>query len=328
MVELLKSDAFDFRIIGVDAAAPVQTRRMLDVFFHVPSGNHPSYIQKISEIVKHEGVDVILPSSDDEAFAVSAAMNELEHLGAKAIVSPQNCLERISNKETTYTILKKAGILVPEFRVARNEKELLKIIEFYEYPKISLVLKPTKGSGNRGIHILCGLDNPPSWLGSGRREKRIENKTFPIENTSSFIDGDTLVMPCLQTPAYDVDVLYCAGQEYAVYVRQRMNPTGIPFEGNILCADSHITDYCRKIATTLGLTALHDMDLMTTTDGEVVIMEVNPRASGSLSSTLVSGFSVLDWAVASVLGIKFRAYEPETKTDIIPLSGTFAVPKD
>jgi len=107
-------------------------------------------------------------------------------------------------------------------------------------------------------------------------------------------------MPCLGLPAYDADILNYYERDYAVFVRKRTNPTGIPFEGNTLTVQESVTEYCKKAAGSLGLKAIHDMDLMTNSRGETVILEVNPRPSGSIATSMVSGFPIIDWAVGGL----------------------------
>ena len=79
------------------------------------------------------------------------------------------------------------------------------------------------------------------------------------------------------------------------------------------------------MAHTLNLGALHDMDLMTDSSGNPVILEVNPRPSGSVATMLVSGFPVIDWAVARSLKLDVAPYEPEEDIEVSALNSVFAV---
>lgn len=325
-IELMNSKLFDYRFVGVDVAPAMAAKRLLNVFHQVPAGDDPGYIPKLMDIVAREKVDIILPLSDGEAYAVSGALDEIEAQGARALVSPRDCLDLISDKLLTFQNLEKAGIRVPEYSAVQDADGLLTALDYYDYPNQTIVIKPKKGRGNRGLHILCGKDYPPEWLGSGKREKRVERAMDDPKQLASFMEGETLVMPCLGLPAYDADVLNSGAGKYAVYVRERTNPTGIPYEGNTLTVKRTITDYCRDVARVLQLNALHDMDLMTDKNGKIQILEVNPRPSGSIASTLVSGFPILDWAVAHSLNREFHVIEPETDIAVSALSCVLAVP--
>jgi len=326
LVELMRSRLFKYRIIGVDTAPQVPAERMLSRFYQVPGGDHPEYVPALLDIVEQEKADVILPLSDGEAYAISGIAGDIESLGARALVSPSACLDLISDKLSTYRNIERAGLHAPRYTAVQTPDQLINALAKYDYPKNTVVMKPTKGRGNRGLHILCGEDNPPQWLGSGKREKRVTKPVDDMKLLASFMEGETLIMPCLGLPAYDADVLNCDSGKYAVYVRQRTNPTGIPYEGNTLTVQPGVTEYCRNVAEALNLGVLHDMDLMTDENGKTVILEVNPRPSGSIASTLVSGFPVLDWAVARILDIKIHPREPETDITVKAVSGLFALP--
>jgi hypothetical protein len=128
---------------------------------------------------------------------------------------------------------------------------------------------------------------------------------------------ELLVMPCLGEPAYDADVV-SFGRTPAVIARRRHNPTGIPFLGNTVVSNRELLDYCRAVTQVLGLQALHDIDLMTGPDGRPLVLEVNPRPSGSLSASMAACFPLLDWAVDRALGNDPATFSPEDEIVVTP----------
>ena len=52
----------------------------------------------------------------------------------------------------------------------------------------------------------------------------------------------------------------------------------------------------------MKLDGLHDIDLMTNSDGEPCVIEVNPRYSGSIAASLTAGVPLIDIAIFSMLG--------------------------
>lgn len=323
--ELRRSARFDFRIVGVNVSPSVPARRMADAFYQVPFGESPDYIAALMEVVQKEGVDVVLPWSDEEAFAVSGALVELERAGCRALVSSPGCLDLIADKHRTYKNLEDAGIKVPEFTPVADPDGLAAALKKYGHPERTVVVKPSRGRGGRGLYVLCGNDDPPGWLGSGKREARKHGREMGRDDLAGILHGETLVMPCLGTPAYDADVLALDRGEYFVVVRRRANPTGIPFMGNTIVIDPAVVEYCRDAAQTLGLGALHDIDLMTGPDGEPVVLEVNPRPSGSLSASMAAGFPLIEWAVARVLGMPLEPIAPDRLIEIGVVNCPFAL---
>ena len=113
-----------------------------------------------------------------------------------------------------------------------------------------------------------------------------------------------IAMPRLDEPAYDVDVYKNSEGSQSVVVRQRINPSGLPFEGNHVVVDNYIEEYCLSIAEAVGLDGLHDIDLMTDIDGRPKLLEVNPRPSGSIAVSLSLGIPIIDAVISNRLGIQ------------------------
>lgn len=328
IVELRKSRLIDYRIIGVDAAPTIAHQQFFDAFYQVPYGNQPGYIERLCEIVIKETVDLVIPRSDEESLGIAAAAPQIKKAGAEALVSSISCLTLIADKAETYKKLAKAGLTVPIFSVVHTVDDLGKALTDYGFPEKTVVIKPARGRGGRGLAVLCGQDDPAKWLGKGNREKRLKQSNIDPEILNGFISGKTVVMPCLWAPAFDADVL-SLGRELVVIPRKRGNPAGIPFRGNTVVADPELIDYCVKAAQILGLDGLHDIDLMTDpVTKKPVVLEVNPRPSGSLAATLAAGFPLIDWAVAHMMGRKADVHYPQKDIEIIERSFLFAVKQE
>ena len=128
-IELMNSRLFDYRFVGVDVTPSVAAKRLLSAFHQVPEGDDPGYIPKLMDIVAREKVDMILPLSDGEAYAVSGALEEIEALRVRALVSPRECLDLISDKRLTYQNLEKAGIRVPEYLAVQDVDGLVAALD-------------------------------------------------------------------------------------------------------------------------------------------------------------------------------------------------------
>jgi predicted ATP-grasp superfamily ATP-dependent carboligase len=125
-------------------------------------------------------------------------------------------------------------------------------------------------------------------------------------------------MPALTTPSYDADVVAEAGVVKLAVVRERVNPAGIPFQGNKIHSDILITQYCQDIATALDLDSIHDIDLMTDQNGEPCIIEVNPRPSGSMAATLTAGIPIVDIAILTLCGMTVPNVKIDSDIMILP----------
>ncbi len=325
--ELWRQSQFDVRVIGVDNTADCLAAQLVDQFHHVPMGADPNYLPAMLDIARREKVDAILPGSDEEAFALSGHLEEFRQMGVVVIASSRSCLEMITSKLLVYRALEAANLPVPEYSVATTGAEILDCLGKYGFPERSVIVKPATGRGGRGLHVFCGHDSPPDWLGNGLREKRLVGVTPTEESLHPIVSGEMLVMPRMHAPVYDADVLASKGIVKAIVVRRRTNPTGIPFEGNRIIVEENAVSYCKRIAEVVGLDALHDMDLMTNDEGELRLLEVNPRPSGSLVASLAAGVALIDAAIGLTIGEDVQVSYPQTDVEISTFVGAVAVAK-
>ena len=315
---LLKSSIFSYSLVGVDSDSYGKSKLFLDSFYLVPKGSDEKYIEKILDIVRREKIDFIMPGSDEEAIIISKNRKKFTDVGVVPIVSNIDVLDLITNKFKTYKKLEENGIRVPEYKLVNSTEELKNAIDAFGYPEVTVISKPTDGRGGRGLYVFEGNDEPPAWLGEGQREKRISKQYMTDDLLSQVVQGECIVMPALSAPAYDADVVAVAGETKLAVVRERVNPAGIPFTGNKIHSDKLITKYCYDIAMTLGLDAIHDIDLMTNKNGEPCVIEVNPRPSGSMAASLSAGIPVIDIAILAIQGKSIPDIQLETDIMILP----------
>ncbi len=314
-MSLRKNRQLSFEIHAFNAAFAPLSARLADRFHILPSGEHPDFASKVMDYLNQSPLDVLMPWSDEEAMALSKTRNEISKMGCVVLTSPPDVLETITDKAKTYDLLKKEGLKVPEYSLAGTSEEVRRAVIAYGYPKRTVVVKPAKGRGGRGVKILLGEEGGSDWLGRGRREERLTGfdiSDFEITENEAF-----LVMPCLNMPVYDVDIFRFDGCTDKCFVRERINPTGIPFAGNILKSDSRIEEYARNIAEVMKLQSLHDIDMMTDPVLGPVLLEINPRPSGSLAGLSSAGYPLLDYALAGAAGIPINLNDVKEDKEIL-----------
>ena len=91
----------------------------------------------------------------------------------------------------------------------------------------------------------------------------------------------------------------------------------IPFTGSVLRKNPEIEEYAHHIGNVLNLQSLHDIDMMTDANLGPVLLEINPRPSGSLAGLSAAGFALLDYAMAGVAGIELDIKSVEKDVEIL-----------
>ena len=66
----------------------------------------------------------------------------------------------------------------------------------------------------------------------------------------------------------------------------------------------------------MNLESLHDIDMMTDPSLGPVLLEINPRPSGSLAGLSSAGYRLLDYALACVAGIPIEIGEVQNDISI------------
>ena len=102
-----------------------------------------------------------------------------------------------------------------------------------------------------------------------------------------------IVMERLFDPSYDLDLLAWNGKLLKYVLRRRIGAQGI--NGNVVEKSKKKTQiFAQKVVKSFNLSWLYDCDLMLSKDSDLVLMELNPRISGSLYASLAAGIPLVD----------------------------------
>ncbi len=306
LTRFLKRDKqlLNLYIVGIDKRK-IKKDPHLDKFYQISSKNDKNYVQRVEKILKKEKIKLLIPCSDKEAYILSKLKKKFIKLGTKILVNNKKIVKTICNKYLTYKILKKKGIKIPNFKIVKNNIQLKKALKKFNYPNNGVVLKPINSRGGRGVIMLRGKNLTfKKKIIKGLREKLVvhEKKNF---SKKIFKYGDLMVMDFLKQPAYDIDNFRYKKFKFMV-VRKRINPSGIPYKGNYILHDKKIEKYCNQITKALKLDYLTDIDLLTSAqDNEPMLLEVNPRPSGSAVISYKANIPFFSIVIAKMMNKKY-----------------------
>ena len=106
-----------------------------------------------------------------------------------------------------------------------------------------------------------------------------------------------IVMEKLKEPIYDIDILARDGKLIRSLVRRRLNPRK-PNEGHIIEKNNELYQIAENLVKVFNLSWLYDCDFMINMSGEPLLLEINPRPSGSLAIALAAGINFIDDLIA------------------------------
>jgi len=314
---LKKNGRRPVRIVGVDMSPRAVGRHFVDRFAVSPRGTDPGYPEAIARIAEEERVDLVLPTSDEEALALSAARNRIEVGGRLLACAEAETLRLVSDKADAYDRLAALGLPTPDWRRARTLDELSSALDDLLARRGEAVVKPASDRGGRGVCVIRADVRGVEAL-QGGRELHMDAETFRHDHLAGFAGRlPTVVMQRLVEPVYDIDMLAWEGRPVHVVPRRRVE-SALPNEGHVFVDNPDLVALGRRLIDGLRLSWLYDCDVMYDASGAPCILEINPRPSGSIASTITAGVPLLDDLISLALGEPVRAAPLPVGQVVIP----------
>jgi len=323
---LRESRRHEVWVAGVDTRPDAAGRYFADAFAVVPGGDEPGYVEAIAALVERHGIDLILPWSDEEALALAADRAAIEDKGAALACAPRETLEIMTNKAATYEHLEAAGIGTPDWSLAAGPDALAAAVDRFARDGREFAVKPLVARGNRGtIVVRNDVEGAQPYLAS--REWHMDLRTFKADYLASVERTlPAMVMERLFPPAYDIDVLAREGEVLRAMPRRRLNPAGVPFTGGVLEPTPALMALAREVTAAMGLSWLYDYDVMTAADGTPVVIELNPRPSGSIAAAILAGVPFYEDLISLAKGEPLPEIAVPDPVAVIPFTDCLVTP--
>ena len=228
----------------------------------------PLTLEDVLEIVAVEKpVGVIVQFGGQTPLKLAVA---LEKAGVPIIGTSPDAIDRAEDRERFQEMLHKLGLLQPENGVARSFEEAEKVADRIGYP---VVVRPSYVLGGRAMEIVYDVDNLQRYMTTAVQA----SPEHPIL-IDKFLD---------EAIEIDVDAL-CDGSEVVIGgIMEHIEEAGI-HSGDSACSlppysisDSVVAEIRRQtvlMALELNVKGLMNVQYAVK-DGDIYILEVNPRAS-------------------------------------------------
>lgn len=312
-----ESRCYDVCVTGVDGRSDAVGQYFCDYFYTVPMGGAQDYIDRMIDIVIERHIQLIIPGSDGEALALSLHRQVFADQGCQIAAPDFKILQTLNDKAQTYQKLSDANLPCADWYSVNSHDELQKATKDIYDRYAEFVIKPALSRGGRDVFVIrSDIEDEQHYFGG--REIHLPYQIFLDKYVKSMGQHfPVVVMERLYEPVYDLDVLSWNGQAIQVVPRLRHNPAGIPFTGNTVKADQGLIDMGVRVAEILNLSWLLDVDVMAKKDGTPVVLEVNPRMSGSCPSSVHAGIPLFDQVIALSRGEKPNTVQIERDTVLV-----------
>lgn len=241
----------------------------VDRFYQAPKAlDEENYVNFIINIVKNEKIRFIVPLTDVEVDVLNRNRDEIEREEVVICISNKNVIELCRDKMKLFTFLQEKHVVdtIPTYWLNSINVSDLK------YPVVS---KPVDGRSSEGLrYIACEEE---MQIVSQLYEKRF--KGYIIQPK---IDGNIVT----------VDVVRCAIKKKSVILPRRellrtKNGAGTTI---LTFCDKQLEKKCEILADVLGVKGCVNFEFIQGTDGHYYFLECNPRFSGGVEFSCMSGY--------------------------------------
>ena len=308
MIKTLRSLPEPIRVVGFVSSEHAAHVTMLDSFYVAPSWRDDAYLPYLLDVVRKEHVDLIFPVVTTSLEFMAAHAEEIrEKTGAVLVSSPQAAIRIANNKALLFEALAGAGYVtlsadgekgcpgvdlssvVTEFRRAKTAGELREACRFFLSRGIGCISKPVCGENAEGfMHFVPEKEYALRRL-QGEAAHLASLEMFDCMEDAELLPEERLVMPFLPGDEWDVDVLVKDGEIIASTVRKNLEMFGGLSACTVTVEEPRLLNYCRGIVRCLGLRYLSCISFRADEAGEPKLLEINPRAMGSIHLSTLAG---------------------------------------
>jgi carbamoyl-phosphate synthase large subunit len=217
----------------------------------------------------------------------------IENAGHKILGTPFDAVDLAEDRERFGGLLAELQIRCPEWGIATTGPEAVTLAERIGYP---VLVRPSYVLGGRAMRVCHSPDD--------------------VVRAFAGVQGPTLVDRFLESAIeIDVDALSDGEDTYVAAVMQHVEEAGV-HSGDSACvlpaqslagdAAAEITDIVRRLGPALGVVGLLNVQLAVA-DGEVFVLEVNPRASRTVPfASKAIGVNLVEAACKIAAGARLR----------------------
>lgn len=256
-IKSLRLVSFKGKIISTDSNYLSAGFFLSDLYYVIPRYDNEFFIDNLLRIIKEQNIKVLMPSSGFDIYGYSDNYNLITDYGAIPIVSRRDVLEICRDKLLSYQFLSN------KFPFAFTTEYPEKIDTF------PIIAKPRFGKGSNNIIVI------ENKLDLEFVMRKFENMIFQeyLPGTEYTVDvlSDLTEKPIMAIPRIRIDT-----------------KAGISVKGKIV-RNSMIENLCKNTAATLGIRGPSCIQLKESNNGELKIIEINPRFGGGTIFTTLAG---------------------------------------
>lgn len=290
----------DVKIVGFCFSDDAAHRAMLDKYYIAPPWDDDSYIPFLCDVIEKEHVDYVFPVVTKSLSLMASAAEEIHcRTNAVVVTSPYGVIEKANNKAELFRTLsadESTAEYITEFDTCST------IGELKDKMHIPCAIKPVIGENKEGfVKAVSDSEWNDAFL-SGNADRLICPSLLDLCDDDSVFAEQRIIMPYLPGQEWDADILVIDGRIISATVRKNLGM----LDGLSACTetsdDPRILEACTKIVKVLGLEYLSCISFKEDEDGRLKLLEINPRAMGSIYVSSIGGNNLVKRLISILQG--------------------------
>lgn len=279
----------DHRVVGVDMNPAAAGIHLADDGTSVPAAADKTWPDTMADIVEEFGVDVLIPTVDEELAALPSLTQALpEEL---PIVAPkQEVIDLSIDKYRTMKRLSAVGHPTPETWLPTDAEE----IDPSAFP---LVVKPRRGRGSRGVQRVADREALTTHLA-----------------TTEYSTEALLCQEVIRGTEYTTSVVgTTTNRLLSVVPKEAIEKDGSTVLGATR-REPAVVETCTELFETLEPAGPLNVQQIVDEHGVPRIIEINPRFSSTSCLTVAAGVDEFDLLIRDALGEQVESpadYKPD-----------------
>jgi len=314
LIESIKNnaDSMEFEIYGTHPNKDTVYFQVCDYSQTEPVLDSEEYIEFCIDFCKKHGIDVFIPYH--YAVEISGAIERFQEVGTKVLVSENNDLMQIiSHKGKLYDSLIDSELkdILPEYSVVETAEQFKEVYDRISQNGKRVCMKPAEGRGGEGFRVLRDSDGTLDELFG-----HISHKTSfkEVHKTLSEVPtfNELMVMEYLPQYEYSIDCLAYNGELLAAVPRKKVAGRVRELEHN-----TELIKIAQTVNDLYKIPYIYNVQVKYS-NGVPKLLEINPRMSGGLHISCLSGINFPYLAVKLLL--TGQADVPKPKFGIVATS--------
>jgi carbamoylphosphate synthase large subunit len=269
LASLIKSEFneyFNLYICDINPDYLVPASKLADKFIQVPSINSLGYKDTMINLFKENNIDIFVPLIDFDVYTFPCDDPILKKINVFSTGVKQSSSAKLRNKKILSYYLEENNINVPKVYSTLSEIEKIETDE--------ILLKPISGFGSRGV------------------------KKVTKEESYKYIGNqDILLQEICQGPEITVEVFNSKGVIKSI-CRERIEIKSGVCTKTRIWHDLDLHEIAVKLCNILELPVAFCFQVMKNSNGEWVVIDLNPRLGAGTALVSACGWSLASAALA------------------------------